>query len=65
MKFEYKTKSYRPKGFWLGGKVDDDELNKILNDTAKDNWVLDQMQSVQMSYGATSKIILIFKRPMH
>jgi len=64
MKFEYITKFYKI-GWFI---ILDEKFNKFLNDLAielaKDNWVLDQVTSVDDRSFGTSRIVLIFKRPL-
>ena len=60
-KFEYKTLIYETSG-WVDSKIDANEIDGKLNESARDGWELDKCFPVAESYGRTKKIVLIFKR---
>lgn len=60
-KFEYKTITYDPKGFW-GGAVDVSQFDNELNLLGNDGWELVSGISTTQSYGSSKSIVCIFKR---
>ncbi|WP_283609660.1 DUF4177 domain-containing protein [Faecalispora anaeroviscerum] len=60
-RFEYKTLFTDAKGF-LGGKVDENEFQRKLNEFGAQGWELVSSVSANQSYGSTRWIISTFKR---
>lgn len=63
MQWEYKTVKVSAKGWFVGGQLDADELERHLNDLGDDRWELVSILSTTMTYGATREIAAVFKRP--
>lgn len=59
--WEYKTVKLETGGF-LGGKVNEYELQSTLNDLGFEGWELVSSFDTSMSQGSSREIILIFKR---
>ncbi|CAJ1315280.1 DUF4177 domain-containing protein [Paenibacillus sp. PK4536] len=59
--WEYRTVKLHTGGF-LGGKVDDVELQEQLNAYGFDGWELVSTFDTSLSQGGSREIILIFKR---
>jgi hypothetical protein len=61
MQWEYRTLKYKTGGF-LGGKVDEQEFEEILNQYGYEGWELVSCFDTSVSQGASRDIIAIFKR---
>jgi len=59
--WEYKTIELAAHGF-LGGKVDREKFDLMLNDVGRDGWELVAAFDTNQGYGATRDVIAIFKR---
>jgi hypothetical protein len=59
-RFEYKTVKIEPKGFW-GTKLDENEIDKILNELGRQGWELVSMQDLAIS-GSSWTFHYTFKR---
>jgi len=62
MKWEYKTLKLRATGL-LGGKVDESQLDAMMNDLGCDGWELVAAFDTSEAYGSTRDVVAIFKRP--
>jgi hypothetical protein len=62
MKWEYKTVKLKAKGL-LGGKVDEAQLDAMMNDLGRDGWELAAAFDTNEAYGSTRDVVVIFKRP--
>lgn len=62
MKWEYKTVKLKAKGF-MGGKVDEVQLDAMMNDLGRDEWELAAAFDTNEAYGNTRDVIILFKRP--
>jgi len=62
MRWEYRTLNIQPGGFW-GGKVDDDQLGRALNQLGDSGWELCNSFETNRGNGASAEVVLIFKRP--
>jgi hypothetical protein len=62
MKWEYRTIKLRATGF-IGGKVDEGELERMMNELGADGWELTAAFDTNEAYGNTRDVIAIFKRP--
>ena len=61
IQWEYKTVKLQTSGF-LGGKVDEQELQSTLNDLGFEGWELVSSFDTSMSQGSSREVVLIFKR---
>ncbi|KKO52632.1 DUF4177 domain-containing protein [Paenibacillus sp. DMB20] len=59
--WEYKTVKYQTGGF-LGGKVNEDELNELLNSYGYEGWELVSCFDTSQNQGQSRDVIAIFKR---
>lgn len=62
MKWEYKTIKIGATGF-MGGKVDENELDTLMNTLGSQGWELTTAFDTNQAYGQTRDIVAIFKRP--
>ena len=62
VQWEYKSVKLRLRGF-LGGKIDQEELERMLNDCGAEGWELVSALSTALYQGRTQDAALIFKRP--
>ncbi|HHV98956.1 MAG TPA: DUF4177 domain-containing protein [Clostridiaceae bacterium] len=60
-KWEYKTIEFKTKGF-VGGLLDISAFNEALNNCGRDGWELVSCFDTNQSYGASRKVIAVFKR---
>ncbi|WP_322905859.1 DUF4177 domain-containing protein [Paenibacillus campi] len=61
IQWEYKTVKLATGGF-LGGKVDEHELESVLNNLGFEGWELVSSFDTAMTQGSSRDIILVFKR---
>lgn len=61
-KWEYKTAKLKLRGF-LGGKIDQDQLEHILTHSGEEGWELVSMVTANLYQGRTQDAVLVFKRP--
>ena len=61
MKWEYNTVKLATKGF-MGGKLDEVEFTKYMNELGSDGWELVTAFDTNKSYGETRDVVAIFKR---
>ncbi|MHC4745497.1 MAG: DUF4177 domain-containing protein [Planctomycetota bacterium] len=61
-KWEYKTVMIKATGWFAGGKVDADVLDRELNTLGREGWELASGFDTNQLYGETRDVILIFKR---
>jgi hypothetical protein len=61
VKWEYITLEFDTKGF-SGGLLDINNFNSTLNNCGRDGWELINCFDTNQSYGASRKVIAIFKR---
>ena len=59
--WEYKTIKYKTGGF-LGGKVDPEEFEEMLNRYGNEGWELISCFDTSISQGQSRDVITIFKR---
>ena len=62
MKWEYKTFKFAAKGLFLGGKVDEREIDVVLNELGADGWELACSFDTNQDGGSTKDIVILFKR---
>ena len=60
--WDYKTVKLRLRGL-LGGKIDQPELDRILDEASGEGWELVQVLATALYQGRTQDAVLIFKRP--
>ena len=60
--WEYKTVKISAKGWLLGGKLDQVQFDKILNELGADGWELVSILATTQTYGASRDIAAVFKR---
>ncbi|WP_219836092.1 DUF4177 domain-containing protein [Paenibacillus sp. R14(2021)] len=60
-KWEYKTLTYKTGGF-LGGKLDPEEFEGLLNEYGTEGWELVSCFDTSKSQGQSRDVIAIFKR---
>lgn len=58
---EYKVLEVKPGGFW-GTKLEAEIMEKRLNELAAEGWELVNSLDLNEHYGATSKVVFIFKK---
>lgn len=63
-RWEYQTVKLKVAGFF-GGKIEEAEVDTLLNAAGRDGWELAATESVSVAQGATSCVLLMFKRPSH
>jgi len=63
MRWEYKSVKLAAGGF-LGGKVDENDLDAYMNAFGRQGWDLVTAFDTNQSYGQTRDVIMLFKRPM-
>ncbi len=61
VKWEYKTIKLGAGGF-IGGKIDESELESSMNELGSDGWELVAVFDTNQSGGQTRDVIAIFKR---
>jgi hypothetical protein len=62
MRWEYKTVKIKARGF-LGFKIDEDQLDTMMNDLGREGWELASAFGPSAAYGQTTNVMMIFKRP--
>ena len=62
-RWEYWTLKLDATGFW-GGKVDEGELDRLLNDAGRQGWELVTAFDTNQSDGQTLHMLFTFKRPV-
>lgn len=61
IQWEYKTIEFKTKGV-VGGILDINAFNESLNNCGRDGWELVSCFDTNQSYGASRKVIAVFKR---
>lgn len=61
VQWEYRTVKYQTGGF-LGGKVNEEELDELLNKHGYEGWELVSSFDTSQSQGQSRDIIMVFKR---
>jgi hypothetical protein len=61
MQWEYRTYSLRTGGF-LGGKVNQEDLDQALNEAGREGWELVSVFDTTQGSGQTRDVIAVFKR---
>lgn len=62
MKWEYTTIRLAAHG-WLGGKLDTQQFELMLNNLGREGWELVNAFDTNQGHGATRDVIAVFKRP--
>jgi hypothetical protein len=63
MQWEYKIITLAATGFWLGGNLDAERFNDMMNDLGDDQWELVSVFDTSKGSGTTRDVIAVFKRP--
>ena len=63
MRWEYKMIKLGAQGFWLGGKIDVDKLDQLMDEMGRQGWELTSTLDVNRAYGDARIVMVIFKRP--
>ncbi|MEM9418508.1 MAG: DUF4177 domain-containing protein [Planctomycetota bacterium] len=63
MQWEYITLKYKATGF-MGGKVDEDDISRLLNLHGRDGWELVSTMDTNMADGQTRYLLFYLKRPL-
>jgi len=61
--WEYNTIKIGATGF-MGGKIDESNLDDIMNELGMQGWELTTAFDTNQSYGQTRDVVAIFKRPI-
>jgi hypothetical protein len=61
-KWEYKTVKVSAKGWFVGGILDENEFNSLLNSLGQDGWELVSTFDTNMIQGQSKEIIAVLKR---
>jgi hypothetical protein len=61
--WNYKTVKISAEGWFLGGKLDTVEFDKLLNELGAEGWELVSILTTAQLYGASRDIAAVFKRP--
>ncbi|MET3288780.1 DUF4177 domain-containing protein [Brevibacillus fluminis] len=60
-KWEYRTVKYLTTGFF-GGKLDETEFDKILNEMGEEGWELVSCFDTNQTHGSSREVVSVFKR---
>lgn len=63
-KFEYQTIIVDNKSSFMGGKVDSENLDQILNKMGREGWELIEVVSSNQAAGETRSLVCVFKREL-
>ena len=63
MHWEYKTIKLGATGFWVGGNLDERQLDGMMNDLGRDGWELAAAFDTNKEMGATRDVVDEFKWP--
>ena len=61
-KFEYKLLDVVAKGWFYGGKIDNQELTNKLNELGREGWEVVSSADLNMRNGESRSLIVILKR---
>jgi len=61
MIWEYKTIKLAATG-WVGGKINELQLDQMMNDLGQQGWELAAALDTNEAYGETRDVVVIFKR---
>jgi Domain of unknown function (DUF4177) len=64
-KYEYKILDVPAKGWWIGGKIDHQELVDKLNELGREGWEAVSCSDINKIQGASRGIIIIMKKPIN
>ena len=62
MSREFKTIKLGTTGFWSGGNLDTQQLDKMMNDLGRQGWEIVSAFDTNQLYGITREVVVIFKR---
>lgn len=60
--FEYKTLEFGASGFFIGGKLDNKEFDRILNGYGREGWELVSCFATSWGQGMTRYVVAVLKR---
>ena len=63
MRWEYNTIKVDTKGWLLGGKLDDNEFELLMNELGQQGWELVNAFDTNIEGGKSRHVVAIFKRP--
>ena len=63
-RWEYKTLKIETTGLWLGGKVDEAAIDRMLNDYGRQGWELTVLCDTNMFQGESRYLLYTLKRPL-
>jgi hypothetical protein len=63
MVWEYKTIKLAATGFWVGGNIDAEKLDLMMNELGQQGWELAAALDTNEADGKTKDVVVIFKRP--
>ena len=61
--WEYKTVQLAAQDWFLGGKVDYEKFEAMLNRLGRDGWELVNAFDTNKAHGQTRDVVAVFKRP--
>jgi hypothetical protein len=64
-KWEYKTAKLDTKGWFIGGILDTQTFDQLLNNMGRDGWELVSAFDTNQAYGASREAVAVFKRPVN
>ena len=62
-KYEYKVLKFDMKG-WMGGQIDDEEMERRLNSLGAEGWELIRVTPILIDMGRTRLLVATMKRPV-
>jgi hypothetical protein len=63
-RWEYMTVKLDTKGWLMGGVLDTNQFDTLLNRLGRDGWELVSAFDTNQAYGASREAIAVFKRPL-
>ena len=63
-RWEYTSLKVEAKGWFIGGKLDQDEFDNRLNQLGRDGWEVVSVFDTNMMDGQSREIIAVLKRPL-
>ena len=63
MRWEYKVLKLAATGFWVGGNLDEEKYEQLLNELGGEGWELVSSFDTNKAHGSTRDVISVLKRP--
>lgn len=63
-RWEYKTFKFEASGFWIGGRIDADQMEHTLTNLGAEGWELVTVVAATAGQGYTKDMVAILKRPV-